>query len=245
MTTSDTDPMSLRWVAADALVMMRRNLIKYTRVPTLLAFSTIQPVMIVLLFTYVFGGAIGAAIPGVDYIDFLMPGIFIQVAVFGSTVTGVALAEDMTKGLVERFRSLPMSRSAVLAGRTLSDLVRGVFVILLITFVATLIGFRFHAGPVKAIGALLLAALFGFAFSWISATIGLGVRDVESAQAAGFVWVFPLVFASSAFVPVDTMPGWLETVAQGEPCDGDGPIQSVLWCWGDRCGLISGSPWPG
>lgn len=217
MTAQDRTLADMRWLVSDALVMMRRNLIKYTRVPTLIAFSTIQPVMIVLLFTYVFGGAIGAAIPGVEYVDFLMPGIFVQVSVFGSTVTGVALAEDMSKGLIERFRSLPMSRSAVLAGRTMSDLVRGLFVVVLITVVASIIGFRFHAGVVQAVGALLLAALFGFAFSWISATIGLAVRDVESAQAAGFVWVFPLVFASSAFVPVETMPGWLQAFAEISP----------------------------
>ena len=217
MSVGSSTSSSLRWVINDTMVLTRRNLVKYVRVPTLLAFSTIQPVMIVLLFTYVLGGAIGTAVPDVAYIDFLMPGIFIQVAVFGSTVTGVALADDMQKGLIERFRSLPMSPSAVLAGRTTGDLVRGSFVVLLITVVATLIGFRFHAGPVKAVAALALAALFGFSFSWISATIGLVVKDVESAQAAGFVWVFPLVFASSAFVPVATMPGWLQAFAEVNP----------------------------
>ena len=205
------------WVIADALVLTRRNLIKYVRVPTLLMFSTIQPVMFMLLFTYVLGGAIGAATPGVAYIDFLTPGIFVQVSVFGSTVTGVALAEDMSKGLVDWFRSLPMSRSAVLAGRTTGDLIRNLFVVGLITIVASLIGFRFHAGIPKAALALLLAVFFGFSFSWISATIGLAVRDVESAQAAGFVWVFPLVFASSTFVPVITMPGWLQAFAEVNP----------------------------
>ena len=207
----------LKWVVADALVLTRRNLIKYIRVPTLLAFSTIQPVMFVLLFTYVFGGAIGAATPNVAYIDFLMPGIFVQVSVFGSTNTGVGLADDMSKGLIERFRSLPMSRSAVLAGRTTGDLVRNLFVVTLMTVVGTIVGFRFHGGIVQAIGAMILAAVFGFAFSWISATIGLSVKDVESAQAAGFVWVFPLVFASSAFVSVETMPGWLQTLANANP----------------------------
>ena len=217
MTAGSEASSRLRWVIKDTLVLTRRNLLKYVRVPTLLAFSTIQPVILVLLFTYVFGGAIGTAIPGVRYIDFLVPGIFIQLAVFGSTVTGVALADDMQKGLIERFRSLPMSRSAVLAGRTTGDLIRGLFIVVLVTVVATLIGFRFHAGPGKAVAALLLAALFGFAFSWISATIGLTVKDVESAQAASFVWVFPLVFASSAFVPVATMPGWLQAFAQISP----------------------------
>ncbi len=239
MTSRTATKTDLRWVVADALVLTRRNLIKYVRVPTLLAFSTIQPVMFVLLFTYVFGGAIGATTPGIAYIDYLIPGIFVQVSVFGSTNTGVGLADDMSKGLVDRFRSLPMSRSAVLAGRTTSDLVRNLFVVLLMTLVATIIGFRFHAGAPKAIAAMLLAATFGFAFSWISATIGLAVKDVESAQAAGFIWVFPLVFASSAFVPITTMPGWLQAFAEINPITVTvdsiralvlgGPIWTHLW----------------
>lgn len=239
MTLGAVTTADLRWVIADALVMTRRNLLKYVRVPTLLMFSTIQPVMFVLLFNYVFGGAIGAATPGVEYLDFLMPGIFVQVSVFGSTNTGVGLAEDMSKGLVDRFRSLPMARSAVLAGRTTGDLVRNTFVVVLMTVVGMLIGFRFHAGLLKAVAALLLAAVFGLAFSWISATIGLAVKDVESAQAAGFVWVFPLVFASSAFVPVETMPGWLQVFADVNPITVTvdsiralvlgGPIWTHLW----------------
>jgi ABC-2 type transport system permease protein/oleandomycin transport system permease protein len=194
----------LRWTFTDAAAVTRRNLYRYVRVPTLLLFSTIQPVMFVLLFTYVFGGAI--LVPGVKhYIDFLMAGILVQTVIFGSTQTGVALAEDMSRGMIDRFRSLPMARSAVLAGRTLSDTVR------------ILVGFRFHAGFVPALGAVALALAFGLAFSWISAFIGLSVRDVESAQAAGFVWVFPLVFASSAFVPVASMPGWLQAFARVNP----------------------------
>jgi ABC transporter DrrB family efflux protein len=206
----------LWWTVADAAAVTRRNLYRYVRVPTLLLFSTIQPVMFVLLFTFVFGGAI--QVPGVDnYIDFLMAGILAQTVIFGSTQTGVALAEDMSRGMVDRFRSLPMARSAVLAGRTTSDTVRNLFVVCLMLVVGTLVGFRFHAGVVPALGAVGLALAFGLAFSWISALIGLSVRDVESAQAAGFVWVFPLVFASSAFVPVDTMPGWLQTFADINP----------------------------
>ena len=206
----------LWWTFADAAAVTRRNLYRYVRVPTLLLFSTIQPVMFVLLFTFVFGGAI--QVPGVDnYIDFLMAGILAQTVIFGSTQTGVALAEDMSRGMVDRFRSLPMARSAVLAGRTLSDTARNLFVVCLMLVVGTLVGFRFHAGVVPALGAVGLALAFGLAFSRISALIGLSVRDVESAQAAGFVWVFPLVFASSAFVPVDTMPGWLQTFADINP----------------------------
>jgi ABC transporter DrrB family efflux protein len=205
----------LRWVVSDALAVTGRNLLRYRRIPTLLLFSTIQPVMFVLLFAYVFGGAID--IPGVDYINYLMPGIFAQTVIFGSTQTGVALADDLQKGIVDRFRSLPMARSAVLAGRTLSDSVRNLFVVLLMTGVGTLIGFRFQGGLLGALACIALALGFGFAFMWISAFIGLSVRDVESAQAAGFVWVFPLVFASSAFVPTRTMPAALQAFARVQP----------------------------
>jgi ABC-2 type transport system permease protein len=206
----------LWWTVADAAAVAKRNLYRYIRVPPLLLFSTIQPVMFVLLFTYVFGGAI--QVPGVDnYVDYLMAGILAQTVIFGSTQTGVGLAEDMTRGMVDRFRSLPMARSAVLAGRTLSDTARNLFVVCLMLAVGFLVGFRIHTGVVPALGAVALALAFGLAFSWISAFIGLSVRDVESAQAAGFVWVFPLVFASSAFVPVDSMPGWLQAFAEINP----------------------------
>ena len=206
----------LWWTVSDAAAITKRNLYRYLRVPPLLLFSTIQPIMFVLLFTYVFGGAI--QVPGVDnYIDYLMAGILAQTVIFGSTQTGVGLAEDMTRGMVDRFRSLPMARSAVLAGRTMSDTARNLFVVCLMLVVGTLVGFRFHAGAAAAFGAVALALAFGLAFSWISAFIGLSVRDVESAQAAGFVWVFPLVFASSAFVPVESMPSWLQTFANINP----------------------------
>jgi len=205
----------LSWTVRDIGAMTRRNILRYVRIPQLLVFSTIQPVMFVLLFNYVFGGAL--RVPGVlHYIDYLMAGIFVQTAIFGSTQTGVGLAEDLSKGMIDRFRSLPMARSAVLAGRTLGDLFRNVFVVLLMTGVAYLVGFRFH-GLLGAIGALGLVLLVGFAFSWISATIGLLVRNVEAAQTAGFIWVFPLVFASSAFAPVATMPGWLQGFAKATP----------------------------
>ena len=200
---------------SDSLVLTKRNLLKYVRVPTLLVFSTVQPIMFVLLFVYVFGGAI--SIPGESYTNFLMAGIFVQTSIFGSTQTGVSLAEDMGKGLIDRFRSLPMSRAAVLVGRTVSDAGRNLFVVLLMTLVGYIIGFRFQAGFVSAIAALLLAVGFGFAFSWISAAIGLAIRDVESTQAASFVWVFPLTFASSAFVPTDGFPTWLRTFADYNP----------------------------
>jgi ABC-2 type transport system permease protein/oleandomycin transport system permease protein len=209
---------AVNYTVSDALAMTRRNLIRYVRIPTLLVFSTVQPIMFVLLFVYVFGGAVSRSLPnGVKYVDFLMPGIFVQTVVFGSTQTGVGLAEDLSKGMIERFRSLPMARSAVLAGRTLGDAVRNTFVVILMTVVGMLVGFRFHTNVVASVAALLLVVAFGFAFSWISATIGLTVHDVESAQTAGFIWVFPLVFASSVFVPIHTLPGWLQAFARINP----------------------------
>jgi ABC transporter DrrB family efflux protein len=200
---------------ADALVMTRRNLLHYLRVPSLVIFSTITPVMFVVLFGYVFGGAI--QIPGLAYIDYLMPGIFVQTVAFGATQTGIGLAEDMSRGMVDRFRSLPMARSAVLAGRTASDTVRNLFVVALMAGVGLLIGFRFHTGLLGILGGLALVVAFASAFSWISAAIGLSVGSVEAAQSAGFVWVFPLTFASSAFVPVSSMPWWLEGFARVNP----------------------------
>ncbi len=202
------------WVA-DAGVIAKRNLIHIKRVPEVLVFVLISPIMFVLLFVYVFGGAI--SIPDVSYTNFLMAGIFVQTSIFGSTQTGVSLAEDMGKGLIDRFRSLPMSRAAVLVGRTVSDAGRNLFVVLLMTLVGYIIVFRFQAGVFSAIAALLLAVSLGFAFSWISAAIGLAIRDVESTQAASFVWVFPLTFASSAFVPTDGFPGWLRTFSDYNP----------------------------
>jgi ABC-2 type transport system permease protein/oleandomycin transport system permease protein len=209
---------SLTYAVSDALAMTRRNLIRYLRIPTLLVFSTVQPVMFVLLFVYVFGGAVrGALQPHTKYVDFLIPGIMVQTVVFGSSQTGVGLAEDLSKGMIDRFRSLPMARSAVLSGRTMGDAVRNTFVVLLMTVVGVAVGFRFHGGFVPAIAALLVVIGFGFAFSWISATIGLIVHDVESAQTAGFVWIFPLVFASTVFVPLKSLPGWLQAFARANP----------------------------
>ncbi|MBI3647339.1 MAG: ABC transporter permease [Actinobacteria bacterium] len=208
----------IRLAIADGLILTRRNLLHYVRVPTLLVFSTVQPVMFVLLFRFVFGGSIGRALPpGLNYVSYLMPGIFVQTSIFGATATGVGLAEDLGKGIIDRFRSLPMARSAVLAGRTTADLFRNLVVVLLMTSVGYLVGFRFQAGILFAVLAVLLAIGVGWTFSWISATIGLLLKDVESVQAASFVWIFPLTFASSVFVPVDTMPGWLQVWAKADP----------------------------
>lgn len=202
------------WAVRDALVLAGRNLRHTTRQPELLVFTFIQPVLFVLLFRFVFGGAIH--VPGLSYANFLMAGIFVQTTAFASTATGVALAEDVSKGIVDRFRSLPMARSAVLAGRTLGDLVRMVFVVLVMTAVGFAVGLR-PSSALGMVGAIALTALFGFAFSWISAWIGMLVRDVETANVAGFIWLFPLTFASSAFVPLASMPGWLQGFAKATP----------------------------
>ena len=208
----------VRFALNDAAILTRRNLLQYIRIPTLLVFSTVQPVMFVVLFRYVFGGAIQQSLPPtINYVSYLMPGIFVQTAIFGATQTGVGLATDLSRGIIDRFRSLPMARSAVLAGRTLADACRNLFVVLLMTIVGYFVGFRFEGGVLFSMLAIALAVLVGFTFSWISATIGLRIKDTESVQAASFVWIFPLTFASSAFVPVSSMPGWLQAVANANP----------------------------
>ena len=199
----------------DGLTVARRNLLRILRTPQLVFFSTIQPIMFVLLFNYVFGGAILRT--GGKYIDYLLPGIMVQTVAFGATSTAIGLATDMTTGIMDRFRSLPMARSAVLSGRTTADAVRNLFVVVLMVIVGTFIGFRFHNGLLPAVGAILLAVLFGFALSWVFAFIGLNTGDAETAQLAAFVIIFPLVFASSAFVPTASMPGWLQAFANHQP----------------------------
>ncbi len=214
--TDDRDRRIPFGAARDVYAITQRNLIAYRRVPQLLVFSTIQPVIFVLMFRYVFGGAI--KLPGrTPYVDYLMPGIFVQTVVFGSLAAAIGLATDLKSGLLERFRSLPMARSAVLAGRTLADLVRNVFVVALMAVVGFAVGFRIHNGVVPFLAGMLLVLLFGYTMAWIFATVGLAVGDPESAQAAAFPVLAPLVFASSAFVPVSSMPGWLQAFARHQP----------------------------
>ncbi len=204
-----------RWAISDTMGIAWRNLITLVRLPQLLIFATIQPVIFVLMFRYVFGGAIN--VPGIPYVDYLMPGIFVQTVTFGAMTTGVGLAQDMATGLIERFRSLPMARSAVLAGRTTADLVRNVFVVLLMLVVGVLVGFRPHATALEFVGGLLIVLLFAFALSWIFALVGMSAPNAEAAQAMSFPIIAPLVFASSAFVPVSTMPDWLQAFANHQP----------------------------
>jgi ABC-2 type transport system ATP-binding protein len=208
----------LREATADALVVTGRNLRHFWRQPQLLIFSTVQPIMFVLLFAYVFGGAIKGSLPGgVSYIDFLLPGIFVQSVAFRATQTAVGLSQDLERGVVDRFRSMPVARSAVLVGRTVADMVRNVAIILLMIVVGYIIGFRFGAGVLQAIAAIAIVTAFGLALSWIFAFVALTVKGAEAAQAAGFVVIFPLVFASSVFVPVSSMPAWLAAIAKISP----------------------------
>ena len=204
----------------DTLVITRRNLLRNIRLPQLILFATVQPVMFLLLFNYVFGGAIGGSIPAAaagKYINWLVPGLLIQVAAFGAGQTAIGLTEDLNKGVIDRFRSLPMARSAVLAGRTISDLIRNGFVIGLMLVVGFLIGFRWQTNALGMLGGLVVAMAFAYALSWVMATIGLAVKNPEATQTAIFLPVFPLVFASSVFVPTQTMPAWLRAFAENQP----------------------------
>ncbi len=206
------------WGARDTWTVTKRNLRHYLRQPRLLVFSTIQPVMFVILFSFVFGGIAGQALPeGTTYIAFLLPGLFIHSAAFRSVQTAVGLAEDLERGVVDRFRSLPMSRSAVLAGRTLADLVRSLSVLALMIIVGYVIGFRFTEGVLSALGAVAIVGLFGYLMSWLFTYLALLVPGAEAAQTAGFVLIFPLVFASSVFVPPETMPEWMAAFASMSP----------------------------
>jgi ABC-2 type transport system permease protein/oleandomycin transport system permease protein len=218
----------------DALAIAGRNLIAYRRVPQLLVFSTIQPVIFVLMFRYVFGGAI--EIP--NYVNYLMPGIFVQTVTFGAMAAAIGLATDLKSGLMERFRSLPMARSAVLAGRTCADLTRNVFVAVLMTVVGYLVGFRVQTSALGFIAGMTLLLLFGYALSWVFATVGLAVGDPESAQAAAFPVLAPLVFASSAFVQVSSMPGWLQPFASHQPVSVTASAARALMVGGDAAWYV-------
>ncbi len=205
----------LRWEVADGLAVTRRNLLHYVRVPQLIFFSSIQPVLFVLLFRYVFGGAI--RVPNLDYVNYMMPGIFAQTVVFGAAATGVGLAEDIQRGVVTRFRSLPMARSAVLVGRTTADSVRNLLVIILMMAIGFLVGFRPSTGALAVMAGVGLMMLFSYALAWGMAVIGLNAPNGETAQVMIFPLLMPLTFASSAFVPVQSMPDWLQVFTRNQP----------------------------
>jgi ABC-2 type transport system permease protein/oleandomycin transport system permease protein len=212
---SDHLPTRLRWAVSDTLTITKRNLLALTRIPEALFFSAVQPIMFVLLFVYVFGDAIH--VPGTNYVNYLMAGVFVQTVAFGAVSTSIGLAEDLQKGLIERFRALPMARAAVLIGRTTTDVVRNVFVVIIITLVGFLVGFRPTTGVVAYIGAILLILLFANALSWGFAMIGLSASNAETAQVMSFPLLFPLTFVSSAFVPLSQMPSWLRGFATYQP----------------------------
>ncbi|MHB8605328.1 MAG: ABC transporter permease [Thermoplasmatota archaeon] len=232
-----------KWAISDTLLLTWRNLVHYVRVPQLIAFAVVQPIMFTLLFAFVFGGAIKT--PNGNYVDFLIPGIIVQTVIFGSMQSGINIAEDTQKGIMDRFRALPIARGTVLAARTLSDTLRHTVSVFIMAGVGYLIGYRFHGALGDAALALGLCILIGLAFSWIATTIGLMVRDTQTAEIAGFTWVFPVVFASSIFVPVATMPTWLQWFALNSPITesadavrawslgtpvGDAPLYAIAWC---------------
>ena len=205
----------MRRLLSDTLIIAERNLVRLPRAPDLLLAFTVQPIMFLLLFRYVFGGAIRT--PGFSYADFLIPGIIVQNIAFGGFVTALGLNEDLHKGLIDRFRSLPMARAAVLGGRTLADVVTNSLSMTVLLITGLIIGFSFHTGVAQVIGGVGLLLLFGYAFSWVFAYLGLLVSSPEAANSVGFIAVFPLTFISSAFVPVHSMPQVLRTFAQVNP----------------------------
>jgi ABC-2 type transport system permease protein/oleandomycin transport system permease protein len=226
------------WAVTDTLTITRRNLLVWMRVPAYLVFTVVQPVIFVLMFRYVFGGAIQVNVPG-GYVNFLMPGIIAQTAAFACFGTAIALAQELTKGVIDRLRSMPMARSAVLTGRLLADTLRMLITILIVVAVGYAVGFRFLNGAGLAVAMVALAVVFGVAMATISAFTGLAIGDEESVQAFGLIWLFPLTFLSSAFVPIDTMPGWLQAFANNQPVTYvvdamrgmalGGPIAAPLW----------------
>ena len=205
----------MRRMVNDTLILAERNLVRLPRAPDLLLAFTVQPIMFVLLFVYVFGGAVRT--PGFDYVDFLIPGIIVQNIAFGGFVTALGLNEDLKKGLIDRFRSLPMARSAVLAGRTLADVVTNFLSMTVLLVTGLIIGFSFDSTVGEILLGVVLLLLFGYAFSWFFALLGLLVSSPEAANSVGFIAVFPLTFISSAFVPVESMPGALQWFAEINP----------------------------
>ncbi len=209
----DTSPVVRAF--SDTLTISRRNLTRLLRVPDSIVFGIIQNIMFVLLFTYVFGGAI--QVPGGSYVEFLMGGIFVQTVAFTCATTTVAMADDLGRGVIDRFRSLPMAQGAVLAGRTVADLVFSVITVTAMALTGLLVGWRTHTPWWEVVAGFLLLFLFSYAFLWIGAVIGMSVRSPEVAQTAGLIWLFPLTFVSNVFVPIESMPAWLQPIAAWNP----------------------------
>jgi ABC transporter DrrB family efflux protein len=204
----------------DSLVVAKRNLLRMLRIPEVVVFGLVQPIMFVVLFSYVFGGSINIPGAGLDagaYREWLMGGIFAQTVTFATAGAAAGIAEDMQKGIIDRFRSLPMARGAVLTGRTFADLVQTAAILVVLAVVAFLVGWRVHDGVLNALAAFGLLLLLGYAFTWIGALIGLSVRSPEAATSGGLIWLFPLTFISVAFVPSENMPSWLQPVAEWNP----------------------------
>ncbi len=215
LTLPDRRRLTLAETVSDSRVMARRQVRKILRRPTYIVFLFVQPIILVLLFRYVFGGAIDTG--EVDYVDYLMPGILAMTAIFGALTTGLGLTEDMAAGVVDRFRSLPIARSAVLIGRTAADLGTNFLSLIVMLLIGVLVGFRPTEPFYRVALAVVLVLAFAYVFSWISAFVGIMVKNPETAQSVGFIWVFPLIFASSAFVPTDTMPSAVQAFADVNP----------------------------
>jgi len=212
---AQTVPITPRLALRDTGGVAKRNLLRIARTPLLLVVSAVQPALLLILFRYVLGGAI--LIPGGSYVNYVVPAIFVEAVLIGGMTTSVGLAQDLKSGIIDRFRSLPMARSAVLAGRTLADLVRTLFSLAIMVALGLLVGFRFHASTGSVLAGMALIVAFGYAFSWMYACIGLVTKDPETAQLAGILPFFVLMFASNAVVPVATMPGWLQPFARNQP----------------------------
>jgi len=232
---------SVATTVADSLVVARRNLVKIKRVPELLVFTTLSPIMFVLLFAYVFGGAIAGGDPQ-QYREFLMAGIFAQTVIFGATTTGAGLADDVQKGIVDRFRSLPMAPSAVLTGRTLSDVVNNVIVLVVMSLTGLLVGWRIHTSVLEALAGYVLLLLFAYAISWVMAFVGLLIPSVEVLNQATFIVIFPLTFLANTFVPLESLPGPLRVFAEWNPVSAI--TQAARELFGNTALVAPSDAWP-
>jgi ABC transporter DrrB family efflux protein len=238
MTSKTEIQAGIGWLLTDSILLGQRNLKRILRSPDLIFYALFMPLVFMFLFVYVFGGAIH--VPGMSYRQFLLPGLFVQMVIFGSvSATAIGVAEDMQRGIMDRFRSLPMTTSSVLMGRQITEILRNVITIAVMVVAGLLIGFRFRGTLAETLAGFGLLLLFGFAFSWLAAFIGLSVGSAQAAQSAGLVWLFPFVFLSSAFVPTQTMPIWLRVFAERSPITA---IVNTLRAWFD--GQSAGAaPW--